>query len=729
VLEIRMLGPFEVIRDGQPISTREWRRRKTVTLLKVLLTERGRIFSDDSLVENIFGPDLEGSRSESTKGNLRGRVADLRHALEPGLESGQKSQFILRLGEGYCFSSQANVWLDVEAFRGCVADAEQAHERGQVDSAVELYESALKLFRGEFLETDPYEEWALASRERWHEERMSALIGLATCYAEFEDYKRAIGCLRVVLDAQPARESAIRKLMLLHYLAGEDSLATIVFERGKKSLKEYLNVAPSPETFALLREIQEGRMERRIDVLDKLRIAVLPFVNLCPDTEDEYFVDGVTEELIYSLSRFPELKVIAQTSILNYKDANKGIAQIGRELRVGTIVEGSVRKSNNELRVTAQLIDVASEEHLWAGEYDRELGDVFEIQTEISQDVSRHLRRHLTSEQGDRLEIRHAVDPEAYRLFLEGRYFLKRRYGDSLQRARASFESALLIDDAFARARASLASTLWLLVHFGLLPFRDGLAQAEREARAALALDESSGEAYGTLAAIRALAHYDLQGAAELHDRAVEAEPQNVEIRHHRAVNLLFLGELDAAIEAYQEALKIDPISSRLIRSLGYCLDFARRHNEAVAQLQRAERLEQRDWSLYMCFGNAYLHLQQYEKALEAYSLAAKIGDEAAVQETLGRILLAYVLGQMGEPAALPSAVAEAVESPEREADGVAVGYFLLGQDDLGFEWLDRARDEHASWYLYVLHEPLLDSISKDPRFREHLTRLGVRVR
>jgi tetratricopeptide (TPR) repeat protein len=160
--------------------------------------------------------------------------------------------------------------------------------------------------------------------------------------------------------------------------------------------------------------------------------------------------------------------------------------------------------------------------------------------------------------------------------------------------------------------------------------------------------------------------------------------------------------------------------------SLGYCLDFAHRHDEALVQLRRAERLEKRDWSLHTCYGNAYLHLQQYEKVLEAYAVAIESGNEASIKASLGRVLHAYVRSQMGEQGALESTLAAMVDDPEEDSAAVAVGYFLLGQHDLGFEWLARARDERASWYLYILQEPLLDSVRDDPRYQEHLARLGI---
>jgi len=721
-LEIRLFGQFEVLREGNPISASTWGRQKNKTLLKILLTDRGRVFSQDQLLELLYG----GEDPHKKLGNLRGRISQLRRILEPNLDKGSNSQYILRIGEGYCFSSNVPCWLDTEAFQGHIRNAERAQESGQWRLAVESFEKAIQLYRGEFLEADRYEEWALASRERWQEEHLSALAQLAECHVQLGNCSRAIGYCKQVLKVQPTRESAIRQLMQYYYVAGEDSRALEAFESGRQVLKERLDVEPSSETQALYRQIRQGELPRRVGALDPLRIAVLPFVNLCPDPKDEYFVDGMTEELIYSLSKIRELKVIAQTSVLSYKGTTKRIPQIGRELRVGTVLEGSVRKADSKLRITAQLIDVDSEEHIWAGKYDRDLDDVFAIQTEIAQHVTDVLRVQMLPPAVSSPKIRYSGSTEAYRLYLEGRYFLKKRFKDSLQKARQSFERALEIDGKFAQARASLASTHWLLAHFGLVPFEEGIARAQKEAQAALALDDGVGEAYSTLGAIQCLARHDLRSAAALFDRAMETEPQNVEIRHYRAANLLFLGELNAAIDAYREALDIDPVSSRLIRSLGYCLDFARRHNEALVQLQRAERLEKHDWSLHTCYGNAYLHLQQYEKALEAYTLAIEVGNEASIKASLERVLHGYVRSEIGEQGALESTLADMVDDPERDSAAVAVGYFLLGQHDLGFEWLARARDERAGWYLYILQEPLLDSVRDDLRYREHLVRLGV---
>ena len=721
MLEVRLFGGFEVLLDGQPIPSSAYGRRQTQALLKILLTSRGRVFSKDELIEALYC----GENPQKKVRNLRGRISELRRALEPNLDKGVNSQYILRMGEGYCFSSDAPCSLDTEVFHEQVRNGQQAQEKGHWRLAVESYERALKLYRGEFLEADRYAEWSLAARERWQEEYLGTLSQLAQCHAELGDNKKAIDCCKQALAIQPARESVIRQLMQYYYVAGEDSRAVEAYEKGKNVLKERLDVDPSSETQALYGQIRQSQLPRKTSVLDPLRIAVLPFVNLCPNPEDEYFVEGMVEELIYSLSKVRELKVIAQTSALTYKGTNKSIAQIGRELKVGTVVEGSVRKADSKLRITAQLISVEGEEHIWAGEYDRDLDDVFAIQTEISREVTNNLRRHLPPTVKGTSQLRYAGSPKAYELYLEGRYFLKKRFEDSLHKARDSFEKAIEIDEDFALARAGLAVALFLLRTHEFALREQRVARAEKEAKKALSIDGTVGEAYAALGGIQCMFHLDPLGALMLFDRAVELDPQNVEIRHMRAQNLIMLGKFDAGIDCYRRALEIDPFSALANRNLGYALYLAHRYDEALSQLLKAERLERHDWSLHQCIGDVYLQMHQYEKAREAFVQGVEFTRRAIEYLGYPDLLNAHVIELMGEKGVLQQMV-EMMKAENVNPTLVALGYFLLGDANAGFEWLERAREERDEWYLYILQDPLMDPVKSDPRYPEHLIRLGV---
>jgi TolB-like protein/Tfp pilus assembly protein PilF len=720
VIEVRLFGRFEVLRDGSPIPPTEWKRRKTQALLKVLLTDRGHVFPDDQLVEHLF----PGTSLAARHANLRGRVSDLRRALEPDLTVGGRSQYILRLGAGYCFSSEIPCRLDLEKFQELLSLAERAYEEGHWSKAIEHLDTALALYRGELLEDDRYEEWSLAPRTHYAEERINALSRRADCHAELGELAKAIAGYREVLDARPTDEQTIRRLMTCHYVAGEDVRAIEVYEESRHVLKEHLDVEPSSETTALLEAIRRGDLPRKPMVLDPRRVAVLPFVNYCPNPDDESFVDGMTEELIYSLSKIGELKVISQTSVLAYRGAKKSVPQIGRELGVGTVVEGSVRKAEDTMRITVQLIDVARDEHLWAAEYDRHVGDVFEIQSEISQKVTQHLQGRLPMD-GSAPALRYAGNPEAYRHFLEGRFHLKRRYKDSLLKARDALHAALETDDRFARAHAALAQAYWLLAHFGFLPRNEGYGLSESHARRALALDARAGEAHAALGAIQGMFRYDLRRAANHLDRAVKAEPQNMELRNTRAGILLVQGRVDAAITVYKEALELDPVSPLLNRSLGCMYYYARRYDDALVQLQRAERLETHDWSLHLYKGLTLLQMQQYQQAIKAFR--ASCDQDHPEEIEYDNVALAYSMNLAGEARALEQLVERMLSSRGGTAATLALGCFLLGDVDAGFEWLANSRDRHDQWYLYLLQDPLLDPVAEDPRFEEHLDSLGAK--
>ena len=233
--------------------------------------------------------------------------------------------------------------------------------------------------------------------------------------------------------------------------------------------------------------------------LDKKRIAVLPFLNISPDPNDAYFADGLTEELIARLSTISGFKVIARTSIMRFRGTTKSVGEIGKELKSGTVLEGSVRKAANRLRVTAQLIDATTEEHLWVQNYDRQLEDVFAIQTEVAQNVSDALETQLLREEREHIEKKPTGDIGAYTFYLKGRYYWNERSRAALEKAIKYFEEAIRRDPGFALAYAGLADSYIVLVDHGHLPPSEGYPKAKEAARKALELDETLAEAHTSL--------------------------------------------------------------------------------------------------------------------------------------------------------------------------------------------------------------------------------------
>jgi len=290
---------------------------------------------------------------------------------------------------------------------------------------------------------------------------------------------------------------------------------------------------------------------------DRTRLAVLPLANISPDPDDEYFTDGMTEELIYALSKVPGLKVIAQTSVMGYRATAKPIREIARELSVGSVLEGSVRKAGDRLRITVQLIDAASEEHLWAARYDRELADVFEIQTEIAQSVAGELRGVLVA----RAPAQPTQNLDAYKEYLKGRQFWARRTKTSLHKALEHFEAAIGADPDFAKAYSGIADAYTVLVNHGHEAASTAHPKARAAAEKALALDPNLAEAHASLGLVYLEADHDSARAESEMRRAVELNPNYATAYHWLGNILAYLGRDQEAAQAMERALELDPLA------------------------------------------------------------------------------------------------------------------------------------------------------------------------
>ena len=566
-LTIRLLGRFEVKRDGEPVPEEAWGHPKTRELLKVLLADPGTLFSEEELVGVLF-PEENSHRALAS---LYARVNQLWRVLEPNLERGADSQFVHRADHGYRFNSESCCWVDTLQFLQLKGQGDRNRESSQDAEAINCYEEAIKLWGGEFLEPDRYEEWTLEVRLQWQERYIAVLTQLADAYAAAGDRHRAVMACRTAFDLRPSREPVLRQLMRYHHAAGDRSEALQVYKRGVEALKRDLGVEPSAETVAL----REAVLEEAIPDAsrDRTRIAVLPLVNVSPDPEDEHFADGMTEELIYTLSKIEGLRVIAQTSVASYKNTDKTVSQIGRELSIGTVIEGSVRKAEDRVRITIQLIDVGSEEHLWAEKYDREFKNVFAIQSDIAQRVAGALRVELLDEAIDRLKEEPTVNLKAYTLYLKGRHFLKAAAehppdvsltlglgAEELEKAIEYFTLALEADPDYALAWSGLADARCLLWFLGDVPDAD-LERAEKAADRAVALDPQLGEGYGSQGLVRWIGRKNVDEARRLLEKATALSPKNPTLHRWSA---RILRQLDRRGEAMLEILRageIDPLS------------------------------------------------------------------------------------------------------------------------------------------------------------------------
>jgi TolB-like protein/Flp pilus assembly protein TadD len=470
--------------------------------------------------------------------------------------------------------------------------------------------------------------------------------------------------------------------------------------------------------------------------LDKLRVAVLPLQNISPDPKDEFFADGMTEELISTMSKISGFKVIARTSVMRYKGGCKSVAEVARELMVGTILEGSVRKAGEKLRITVQLIDSTSEEHLWAQNYDRRLEDVFAIQTEVAQNVADSLKMQLLEVEKERIAKKPTQNISAYTLYLKGRYYWNKRNKESLEKSIELFEEAIKRDPKFALAYSGLADSYLVSVNQGYVPPSEGYAKAMEAAMKALELDDTLAEAHTSLASILD-AKWDWSRAEEEFAKALRINPNYATAHHWYAIHLMFLGRLEEAIKEIEIAKELDPLSPAILTEAGYLYWCARKHDTALGDLNSAlefdsnflPALAQRVY-VYLAksmFEEAQAELERVMRLLQPLSIAnkARVGSLYAVS---GRTAEAKQYLQECEEA---SAQARAEDVNLSTAPlHLALTHLKLGNRDRAFEWLQTAFNAHGRITPYeIKHWQVLEELTSDPIFDELVQKSGAAER
>jgi len=459
--------------------------------------------------------------------------------------------------------------------------------------------------------------------------------------------------------------------------------------------------------------------------LDRKRIAVLPFLNISPDPNDAYFADGLTEELIARLSNISGLRVIARTSIMRFRGTAKGVGEIGKELRAGTILEGSVRKAVNKLRVTAQLIDAVSEEHLWAQTYDRDLEDVFAIQTEVAQNVADVLKTQMLGGEKERIEKKPTHDIGAYEFYLKGRYCWNERNKESLERSIKYFEEAITMDPRFALAYSGLADSYIVLVH-GLFSYHlapsEAQAKATNAAKKALELDDTLAEAHTSLASILDM-QWDWRGAEEEFAKALGANPNYATAHHWYSIHLYAnVGRLDEAIKEVKIALELDPLSPMIHAYAGLLYLRARQHDIALAELDKALELDPNFVPAHLTRVGVYLAKSMFEEALAELERVLPFFQplSTAMKAEVG--IVYAIAGRTEEAKRILRECEEAYAHEPAEdvnPDGLATIHLKLGNKDRAFEWLEKAFEARTITPFQAKLNADLDGITSDPRFEE----------
>lgn len=456
---------------------------------------------------------------------------------------------------------------------------------------------------------------------------------------------------------------------------------------------------------------------------ERMMLAVLPFENLSGDPEQEYFSDGLTEEMITELSRLrPErLGVISRTSVMQYRQTTKTVQQIGRELGADYLLEGSVRREGERVRISAQLIQAGDQTHLWAESYDRSLSDILQLQQDVARDIATAIRLQLTAGRRAALATTRTVEPEAYEAYLKGRHFWSQRTVEGLLKARDYLEQSLAADPRFALAQADLAGVYSMMSYYGVLPPREAYLRAHEAALRAMEIDADLAAAHAVLATIRERLEWDWTGAEKSFRRAIELDPNYATAYHWYGLFLERMGRLEEAKVLMQQALRLDPVSVIINKNAADPFFYAGEYDRAIEQYQKTLELNPEFFVARLFLGFAYEQQGQLVDAIGEFQQAGAAHERPAALSALG-----HAYARAGRTADAISAQQE-LQGLESYVDPyhVAIVHVGLGDSDQACWWLEKAFEEKSEWLLYVKIDPRLQPLRDDPCLEDLVRRMN----
>ena len=454
-------------------------------------------------------------------------------------------------------------------------------------------------------------------------------------------------------------------------------------------------------------------------------LAVLPLENLSGDASQDYFVDGMTDELITHLGQINTLRVISRTSAMTYKSVHKPLAEIARELNVDAVVEGSVLRSGERVRINTQLIRVPADEDMWAQSYEGDLRDTLALQSKVAQDIAEQIRVTLNRREQAVLEKSKAVTPVAYEAYLKGRYFLNKRTGDGLSKAIEYFNSAIESDPTYAEAYSGLADAYALSGDwkYGVLSPKDAFPKARAAATKALALDDSLGEAHASLAFALDLYGWDWEAAEAEYKQAIKLKPGYATAHQWYSWHLIMMGRNSEAMSEIRKAESLDPVSLIISADIADALCVARLYDEAVQQSKKTLELDPNFAVGHYELGQALVQKHMYDDAIAEFQRAIELsGHSGAFDSSLGH---AFAVSGRKEEALNMVKVLKARDdqNPSAGAD-IAMIYVGLGDQDQAMIWLSRAYEDRFK--ASILLRPAFDPLRSNVQFKDLRSRIGL---
>jgi TolB-like protein/Flp pilus assembly protein TadD len=458
-------------------------------------------------------------------------------------------------------------------------------------------------------------------------------------------------------------------------------------------------------------------------------LAVLPLENLSRDPEQDYFADGLTEALITSLAKIAALRVVSRTTVMKYKGGrNKSVPEIARELGADRIVEGTVLRSGNRVRISVQLIDAVTDIHLWAENYERDLQDVLTLQGEVARAIAEEIRVKLTPEEKAQLRPTRRVNAEAYEMYLKGRYHWNKRNLQGLTKGAEYFQKAIDRDPTYAAAYAGLADTASRMGFWTDAPPEDACARGKVAALRAIEMDNTLSEAYAGLGYAHLHYDFDIRAAEEAAERAIELDPHNSLALQGRSLCFAVKGQAVDAVAELGRALQLEPLNVHLLWNRCIFYYFARQYDEALALCTKALELDPKSAPLHWTLGLILVQKQMNGKAVEEAEEAVEISCRAPF--FLGN--LGHIYGAVGREEDALKTIRELEElSKQRHVSpywhGMTYAAFPNKKDE-ALLWLERARQDRAPWMIYLKGPPWFDNLRSDPRYYSLLQRMNIPI-
>ena len=500
----------------------------------------------------------------------------------------------------------------------------------------------------------------------------------------------------------------------------KDFQAKFVREQILRNVKEPVRI------YKLITPLENAGVtikEQPMDHLPPKSIAVLPFVNMSNDPEQEYFSEGMAEEILNSLTHLKDLKVAGRTSSFQFKGKKIGLPELGHKLGVSKVLEGSVRKQGNRLRISVQLINVEDGFHLWSEKYDRDLQDIFAIQDEIALAVTEKLKVTLLEYDREQITKTHTQNTEAYQLYLQGRYFWNKRNKESLETSMKYFHEAIDIDPNYALAWAGLADSYNLLREYGKSSRNEGYSKAKAAAKKALEIDSQLGEAHISLAELLMNDEWDWLNALNEFKLGLEMNPNYATGHHWYAEWFMYQGNFGQALEEISKAVKLDPVSQAILTDRALILYYSRQYDKAIEHIMPALQLNANFSSSHRILSLCHQAKGMFDLAIEENNLWGGLtGDHFKTTIALARIYA--VSGREKEAKRIVESLTEEQIAVGNDFRAVALVYAALDEHDIAFNFLEKSYEAREPSLCSTKIDPKWDGIRDHPRFIEFLDRL-----